>query len=659
MKRYKVLATVLSLAILALAAVPLQASALDTYWYGTGLWSDPSHWTVRVPTPEDTAYITNGGTAQITTDCNAYTVYVGHGYFIDTDSGYVNQYDGTSTISSTLCLGYYASSTYTLIGGQLNVGGEIRVGKDGGYSYFTWLGGNINAHSMAFGGCKLSMGFNFDVAGLANGSLFGSNNISSLSSMDLYVRNGAIATHDNTAASLTVNSLSVGSANETGTYILNNGILSTKYAETIGRNGFGSFTQNGGTNTVSVVMYLGYDSASTGTYSLNGGQLSTASAYIGANDSPNAFDFSIPGGTGTFTQSGGTNTISSNLYLGANNGHGAYNLNNGALSAPSEYVGWIKLTGGTGAFTQAGGTNTASDLYVGYGSGATGTYNLNGGTNTVSSHLYLGYNSGSAGTYNLSGGQLSAKYEYIGGNPLGSAGGTRTLTQTNGTNVVLTSLFLGYFGSPGMYNFSGGELSTLNFYVGADGTLNVTNSAARLTVKGDLWLGGKYTAVPGTTIHMTGAIFDISSTSAADVSGLENTTFVFEGGTKTMDTFEVAGGDLGAVPGGFDNNFALYALTLGGVGVGEVQLVDWEDNGNRGEFGDQPEALYVKHLVLGAGSTLDLNGYHLYYQTLDNQGGTFLNGTPIQAIPEPGTLALIVPALLGFAGIAFRKMRKG
>jgi hypothetical protein len=30
----------------------------------------------------------------------------------------------------------------------------------------------------------------------------------------------------------------------------------------------------------------------------------------------------------------------------------------------------------------------------------------------------------------------------------------------------------------------------------------------------------------------------------------------------------------------------------------------------------------------------------------------------VQGIPEPGTLALIAPALLGFAGIAFRRMRR-
>ena len=68
-------------------------------------------------------------------------------------------------------------------------------------------------------------------------------------------------------------------------------------------------------------------------------------------------------GTGSFTQSGGTNSAS-NLYLGNNTGgNGVYSLSgSGQVSAQSEYVG----SSGTGAFTQTGGSNTvASALYLG------------------------------------------------------------------------------------------------------------------------------------------------------------------------------------------------------------------------------------------------------------------------------------------------------
>ena len=58
-------------------------------------------------------------------------------------------------------------------------------------------------------------------------------------------------------------------------------------------------------------------------------------------------------------QSGGTNSVAGYLYLGYNAGSsGTYNLSgSGLLSAGySEYIGYS----GSGSFTQSGGTNSAS-----------------------------------------------------------------------------------------------------------------------------------------------------------------------------------------------------------------------------------------------------------------------------------------------------------
>ena len=72
--------------------------------------------------------------------------------------------------------------------------------------------------------------------------------------------------------------------------------------EYIGRYGTGSFTQTGGTNTIGNTVRVGYYSGSDGTYQLSGtGQLSAEWETIGY------------AGTGSFTQTGGTNTVSSNL----------------------------------------------------------------------------------------------------------------------------------------------------------------------------------------------------------------------------------------------------------------------------------------------------------------------------------------------------------
>ena len=81
-------------------------------------------------------------------------------------------------------------------------------------------------------------------------------------------------------------------------------------------------------------------------------------------------------GVGTFSQSGGTNSIANSLYLGYNSGSNAtYSLGaTGQLSAAGEYVGYV--AGATGLFQQAGGTNSTNFLSIGSG----GRYQLSGGT---------------------------------------------------------------------------------------------------------------------------------------------------------------------------------------------------------------------------------------------------------------------------------------
>jgi len=143
MKRYKFLAIVFSSAILSLALASLHASALDTYWQdGTGLWSDPNNWTVRVPISGDNAYIDNGGTAQITSDSTASYLRIG-----SDNTGYIVQGGGKFTTSGVYVATHLATSVggYTLNNGQLEVHGYECIGMNG-TGLFEQYGGTNSVH---------------------------------------------------------------------------------------------------------------------------------------------------------------------------------------------------------------------------------------------------------------------------------------------------------------------------------------------------------------------------------------------------------------------------------------------------------------------------------------------------------------------------------
>ena len=179
----------------------------------------------------------------------------------------------------------------------------------------------------------------------------------------------------------------------------------------IGNSGTGSFTQSGGTSTIATWLYLGNNSGSTGSYALEHGQLSTPTEYVGY------------WGTGTFTQSGGVNTASNALYV-AYSHSGAYSLTgSGQLFATAEYVG-VNAGNWNGTFLQSGGTNVANAIYLGNSLGTPGRYDLNGG---LLATLSVASSNGTA-TFNLNGGTLQAS----GNNSAWVAGLTATYVRTGG-----------------------------------------------------------------------------------------------------------------------------------------------------------------------------------------------------------------------------------
>jgi len=349
------------------------------------------------------------------------------------------------------------------------------------------------------------------------------------------------------------------------------------------------------------------------------------------------------GSTGRFTQNGGTSTVDS-LDVGCDSGSGTYELITGNLTSL-----WRESIGGAfgnGLFIQRGGNHTVVEsLEIGWGGEAPGygTYELHGGVlSAVEEHV-----SGLGATkFVQTGGLNSAGLLYVGTYYQLSGG---TLSVTDSADV-----------DGGTLDISNGVLLAKNLRVAYDwgygswGELNIVNPDVDITISELLHLGAGavLTAVPGSTIHMTGSAFENESTDSDALPGLRNLTMIFEGGSEGIDAFEVAGIDLVAAVSGLEGNFALGTLQLGGVDIGQVELVDLFDN--------QPdwigsEALYVENLVLGSGSYLDLNGLNLYYLNFTDLGGTInLSGGSFAQVPEPAALPLL--ALVGLA--VLRRRRK-
>ncbi|MBN2022889.1 MAG: autotransporter-associated beta strand repeat-containing protein [Pirellulales bacterium] len=156
------------------------------------------------------------------------------------------------------------------------------------------------------------------------------------------------------------------------------------------------------------------------------GDWSTSDNWEGGEPTSEIDAAIVNGGTARVTQ---LDEACRYLYLGDSRigTSGAVELTGGSLSASIEYVGAY----GTGSFTQSGGTNVVLDsLCLGYDGASDGTYNLNGGTLVLKS---LTRGSGNA-TFNFGGGTLQASSRLATNLPF-------ELTATGGNANVDTSRF--------------------------------------------------------------------------------------------------------------------------------------------------------------------------------------------------------------------------
>jgi hypothetical protein len=368
---------------------------------------------------------------------------------------------GTNTVTNNLYFGYNSGSsgTYTLSGGTLDVRGDIVDGS--GTSTLILDGGTLSNNWQSITVDTLNLGYfenaSFTQTGsrtvLVNndlnlGVVSGSSGTYTLSSGTLDVR-GRIrggsglntfvmdgGTLINNWQSIDVYNFTIASgAGSNGTFTMDSKSVTSRYM-LIGNYGTGTFTQTGGTNTATNGLFLGQHSGSSGTYHLSGtGVLSAYSESIGSYE-----------GTGTFNQSGGTNTVTSGLRLGPNLGSsGTYNLISGNLSANFEYIGSF----GTGTFTQTGGTNTVTNtLTIAEVPGSTGTYTLSGGTLTAGNII-------NNDTFNQSNGTINSNLQN--NSIFNYSGGTFNRRLTNYGTAVFNADFAA---GDGMANYSSVAIPT-------------------------------------------------------------------------------------------------------------------------------------------------------------------------------------------------------
>ena len=259
-----------------------------------------------------------------------------------------------------------------------------------------------------------------------------------------------------------------------GVYNLYGGTLAANY-ENIGEDAAtGTFNQSGGKNAIVASSSAGTGALNVGANGIGVYNLSGPSTGI----NPTTLDAVTESvgygiGKGTFNQSGGINNVSGTLTVGGGDvgtSQGFYNLSGGVLNAKNEMIGnnFVTTSALTQGFVQTGGSNTVSGtVTIGASSGvqnALGLYGLENGTLTAGNITV-----GSAGIFALNpgaGGPGADVHLNVGGTLTNNGtidvfGATLTNVQIHIANVV----------NNGTVNADPALFNVGNFTIGTNGVL--------------------------------------------------------------------------------------------------------------------------------------------------------------------------------------------
>lgn len=445
------------------------------------------------------------------------------------------QDSGTNTVGTLnvgAAPGFFSSSgyqgLYTLGGGTVSGGtefiGAAGAGSQGVFSQSAaYWGSSLNsATSIQIGSAAQSTGV-YDIAGPATGSY----TATATTTADLTVGDNGTGTFNQSGGAVSIGTnlyLGGSSAGAIGTYNLNatgsSGTTPTLSAanETIGNNGSGTFTQSAGTNTVASNLTIAANSGSRGTYSLSGGILQLGHWFYNPFLHRSFFIVGTVLNNGTFNESGGTLqdiTGGSNLTF-TNSASGTVNISGGAVDANLTNNGTVNIQGTAGDVV-VGGSVTNNSVIDAQAVGQTLTVNGSGLNNGGQITLR-------ATTINGSG-PLTNNGQIAGGGNIGGTGGFTNnglLTQTIGS---------GPYAQSGNLTLSNtGTISNAGTILMADGYV-FTLSGSPISNTGTVNLNGGTVAGSATLTNNAGGVVQGSGLISAGFANNAGATLLLQAGT--------------------------------------------------------------------------------------------------------------------------------
>ena len=595
-------------------------------------------------------------------------------------AGAFTQSGGTHAIKNNLYVGYWPSvpnSYYTLSGSALLSASNIYVSDQ------TNLRGTMTIYGSPLLSAKSVYVGQFGAATVAqSGGTVGIANTLSLGG-NYYGANGAYNLSGGLLSAGTLN-VSYGSATsfaQSGGTAAIPGALNVYSSAPCSLSGNGqlsagnmtisgsstNFTQFGGANTISGPLNI-----SSGTYSIGSGFLSAASVSVGSLYSP-----------ATFSQTGGS-TSAGLLLIGSS---GSYLLSGGTLNVNGGFAnqGLLNGAGGPASIVAA---NSIVDISQGTMQNV-GSMSVSIGTNSlvtlpVGFNPYASFHSfTSLGMIHYAGTPiaLAAGQGFTGQGSINDLViGQGTITASPGGGINLNDgLFLAGAGSINMGSGSltvsdpasgmnGGLLQANNESVQALGSSG-TISAAFTQSGGSNEVANSLILVPslgGSTYNLDGGLLELSQLRSSGASPGLHAAFNFNGGTlRASGSFSTSVPmTLGAAGGNATIDTQGHRVALAGSLSGPGNLIETGGGtlilSGTNNFAGGTTVLSGRMVVTNSeglldGSNLIVGKASLFAPIAAANAPP--GGSPASPVPEPGTLALVVPVAVGLAASGLRRRR--